>query len=213
MQLLQFPAGAGWLVLSGGHEAGSEIRAHAIERAGKEGPTAYISFADDGGDALLDDMEDLGASTGYMVDVRRESVAALRQQLQQAGVIVIQPGASAEDLYTILLDGVADILLAAYQTGTLILLEETASSIFGRWYIDDQGQIADGLNWLQNMFIVPGITSAKESESLQNMLVVQPETIAVSIGVGSALVLGATNQVETWGKQQVTISLGSGYHS
>jgi hypothetical protein len=38
-----------------------------------------------------------------------------------------------------------------------------------------------------------------------------PDAIAIGIGPGSALVLGPNGEVETWGKQQVTISLGPGY--
>jgi len=54
----------GWLILSGPPDALSELRAQALSRYDGSGAIAYISMADDLGDALMDDMAELGAATG-----------------------------------------------------------------------------------------------------------------------------------------------------
>jgi len=210
MEIFRYPDGMGWLILSGGHTTGSPIRAHTIERAGKDGDTAYISFAEDTGDTLLEDMQDLGAQAGFIIDMRDDN-ATIRKQLEEAGIVVVESGDSLDDMYSILLDGLADALLYAYQKGATVLLEGRVAALFGKWYLGDDGQVADGFGWVEDTFILPGLTSIQQAPSVQNMLVIQPEAIALTVAAGSAFVIGTMKQVETWGEQKVTISLGSGY--
>lgn len=210
MDIFRYPDGMGWLIFSGGYTSGSPIRAHAIERAGKDGDAAYISFAEDTGDSLLEDMMDLGAPAGFIVDVNDDN-ATIRKQLEEAGIVVVESGTSIDDMYSILLDGLADALLNAYQKGATVLIEGLVGALFGRWYLGDDGQVADGFAWVEDIFILPGLTSIQQSQPAQNMLIIQPEAIALTIAAGSALTMGTMKQIETWGEKKVTISLGSGY--
>jgi hypothetical protein len=64
---LRWITGKGWLILSAA-SPDSDIRSQTLARADAEGVVVYASFADDRGDALMDDMEDLGAITGYLFE-------------------------------------------------------------------------------------------------------------------------------------------------
>lgn len=71
--LFQYPEGRGWIVLSGGADAGSMIRAQVLRRARAEGGTAYLVMRDDDADATLDDMDDLGARRAIRSTFRRRT--------------------------------------------------------------------------------------------------------------------------------------------
>ena len=67
---IRWPESNGWLALSGSPGPRSDIRAQALSRANANGVIACISLADDLGDDLMDDLADLGAPTGYLVDLQ-----------------------------------------------------------------------------------------------------------------------------------------------
>ncbi|MFN8448489.1 MAG: hypothetical protein U0521_07830 [Anaerolineae bacterium] len=92
--VLQWLDGRGWLVLSGG--GSDEICAQALGRVAADG-VACVSPSGDP-DALLDDIADLGAPSGYLVDVFGEDDQTLRDKLAQAGMIVVVAGASGVDV-------------------------------------------------------------------------------------------------------------------
>jgi len=86
--------GRGWLTLATGQGAAQEIddiRARALQRTSADGGVAIVFLGDDpdAGERLLDDLEDLGAPTGYVVDVIAEDDATIRERLTDASVIVI----------------------------------------------------------------------------------------------------------------------------
>jgi hypothetical protein len=209
--LLEWISGGGWLVFAAQNSADSAIRAQALARMEADGGVAYISLADDGGDALLDDMEDLGAPTGYMIDIEIEDSTTIRQQLKDISMIVLESGTSLDALARALRGPVVDALREAYERGALILVEGLAVNLFGRWSVSDSGRIFEGLDWLKNVFIEPNVTSLEESRAVQMVLQAHPQAIALEIGAGSALALGVGGQVEVWGAGQVTVALGSHY--
>lgn len=211
MTLLSWKQGRGWLVFSGGDDVTSEIRAQVLSRAKPAGGVVYISFADDGGDSLLDDMDDLGAPPGYMVDVEYESAETIVEQLQPASVVVIEVGSNLDTLIDALTDPVQAGLIEAYNRGAIILVEGLAVNVFGRWAVSDTGHVVEGLNWVANAFIEPNASGVEGSRTVQMILQEYDEAIAVSIEAGSALALGPAGEIELWGDQQVTISLGRGY--
>jgi len=212
MDFLKWQAGLGWLIFSGGNVAGSPLRAKALMHARADGHIAYISFADDLGDALMDDMEDLGAPSGYLVDIVHEEIASVREQLEEASVVVIEIGASVDALYRALKpSGIVNALQSAYENGAVFLIEGLAGNVFGRWMISDQGMMFDGLNWVVNAFIEPESASVEDSRAVQAILEAQSEAIAINIAHGSALALGPGGAVQLWGEQKVTISLGKSY--
>ncbi len=209
---LQYLSGRGWLVLSGGNTDGSPIRAKALTRAREYGITAYISSADDGGDSLLDDMEDLGARSGYFIDPEYDDPEDIIEEMKTASVIVIEVGSSLDNLYRMLRGATIEGIRQAYERGGIVLVEGLATNLFGRWVLSDEGEIVEGLNWVQNAFIEAQSTGAEDSRAVQTVLNEIAEAVAINVASGSALALGPDGAVEVWGEEQnVTISLGRKY--
>jgi hypothetical protein len=208
--ILRWKDGRGWLVLSGGADAESEIRALALGRVAADGGVAYVSIGDQG-EQTLADMEDLGAPSGYLVDILAEDDQTVQKQLADAGMIVVEGGAHITDIRSALLGAAVEGMQAAFANGAVILVEGLSAMVFGEWVALESGKLLDGLGWLESALIVPGITSVSESEPAQVVLVAQPTGLAIGIGVGSALALGPDGEVETWGRRQVTVALGGEY--
>jgi hypothetical protein len=210
-RLLHWIEGSGWLVFSGGASEGSDVRSEALARAPSDGVAVYLSLADDRGDALMDDMEDLGAPTGYLVDLHHDDPAFVIRQLEEASIVVLEVGTSLDQLLTALRDPLVAALKAAFERGVVLLIEGLAINAFGRWMMSDSGEVLDGLNWVHDVFLEPSVVSASESRAVKDVLLAYPQAIAVEIGAGSALAVGADGRLEVWGERQVTISLGRYY--
>ena len=209
---LKYLSGRGWIVLSGGNTEGSPIRAKALTRAREYGITAYISSADDGGDSLLDDMEDLGARSGYFIDPEYDDPEDIIEEMKTASLIVVEVGSSLDSLYHMLRGATVEGIRQAYERGGVVLVEGLATNIFGRWVLSDEGEIIDGLNWVQNAFIEAQSTGAEDSRAVQTVLNEIAEAVAINVASGSAIALGPDGAVEVWGEEQnVTISLGRKY--
>ncbi len=209
--VMTWPAGLGWLVLTGGNDGGGSIRAQALERASAPGGVAYISLADDMGDALMDDMEDLGAPTGYIVDILHEDQETIFQQLHDASIIVIQAGASINTLLEHLAGATLRGIREAYIRGGIILIEGIAATAFGKALLDDDAMVVDGLGWVQQAVLLSGLTSIAEAPFARQILLDEPDSVVIIIGKGSALALGPNGRAEPWGEKQITISLGAAH--
>jgi hypothetical protein len=211
--VLRWLDGRGWLVLSGGSDSLSEVRAQALGRAAADGGVAYVRLGGQTamGEKALADMEDLGAPSGYLVDVMSEDDQTIQSRLTESGIIVVEGDASIDDLRSGLIGAAADGIQAAFQNGALVLAEGRAATVFGAWVLRELGDLTSGLEWLENGLVVSGITSVSQSAAAQSVLLLQPGAIAVGIGDGSALALGPDGEVETWGARQVTIALGKDY--
>lgn len=210
-KVLRWREGQGWLVLSGGVDHGSHIRALVLQRATAEGGVAYISLNATAESAALDDMEDLGAPTGYLVDVLAEDDQTVRTRLAEAGIIVIEDTTSLESLRSGLFGAAVEGMQAAFERGAIILAEGAGAAVMGAWVLRESGQLAVGLKWLENALIVPGMTSLAESPAARAALVSEPTALALGIGIGSALALGPDGLIETWGKRAIIITLGRSY--
>ncbi|MCU0510961.1 MAG: hypothetical protein MUE40_00145 [Anaerolineae bacterium] len=209
--LLHWQDGSGWLVFSGGESDGSPLRARALARAGVGDSVIYLSLAQDGGEALQEDLEDLGALAGYVLNLEQETPAAVEKQLAEASLIVIETDDHVNTLHHLLRGAALAGLQAAYDRGALILVEGLAINLFGTWALADSGDLLPGLDWVKSAFMEPGVTGADDSRAVQAVLQQLPEAISIEIGAGSALCLGGRGELETWGLGQVTISLGSSY--
>lgn len=203
--------GRGWLVLSGGADDSGEIRGLALARSSADGGVACVALSSDpgAGDRLLDDVEDLGAPSGYVVDIAAEDDESVRTKLSEAGVIVIISDESAETVSSALTGAAIEGIQTAYQNGAVVLAEGTCAMALGAFLADDEGSVSPGLNWLEDALVLPNVESA--AAYAKELLVAQPTAVAVGIGFGSGLALGPDGQVETWGKRQVTVALGANY--
>jgi hypothetical protein len=196
--------GRGWLVFSGG--ADDDIRAQALGRAAADGGVACLSLSGDP-DVLLDDIADLGAPSGYIVDVYGEDDESLQDKLAQAGMIIITGGDDPSDVRGALHGAALDGIQLAYQHGAILLLEGASAMAFGAWIIGEE--IENGLEWLIGGAVLTGVNNA--AQYAIPIFEAQPSAIAVAIMEGSALVLGPDGEVESWGRREVTIALGPAY--
>ncbi len=199
----------GWLVLSGSADSRSEIRAQALSRASADGAIAYVSLADDLGDALMDDLAELGAPTGYLVDLEEGDNNEIYERLRAAGMIVIEPGRNIQQLKRLMSPTVVHALKEALRRGALVLFEGLAATLAGEYVLRSNGDIAKGLGFVSHVYVAADVSSILETEAAQKVHLAQPEAVFIAIDRGAALVLGPNKHIETWGERRVTFSLGS----
>jgi hypothetical protein len=208
-EVLSWPDGQGWLVLSGGPHALGDVRALALSRVSLlDGEVVYVGLHADSGEELIDDLTDLGAPTGYLVNVLTEDDETIQTSLSGATLIVIPGETDAPTLRSALMGAALEGMRTALEHGAVILAEGPAAAIFGRLIALETGELLDGFDWLQQALVLPGVSSLADSEQALEALATQAVEVAVGIGVGSALALGPGGQVETWGERAVTVVLG-----
>lgn len=201
--------GAGWLVLAG--SANEALRAQALGKIAADGGIAYVVMSGDSlsGERALDDMVDLGAPSGYLVDVTSEDDRSIQTKLAEAGMVVIEAGTSTDAVRASLLGVAIDGIQIAYENGAVVLVEGLSAMLFGEWMTLANGELKNGFEWLSGALIAPGVTNA--AEWARELLYAQPASFAVGIGGGSALALGSMGEIEIWGERQVTVALGARY--
>lgn len=199
--------GEGWLILSGGAHPLSEIRALALSRCNPFADVACIAQTDSIGDALLDDLAELGAPSGYHIDLAEQDNNELYERITSAGMIVIA-AQCADSLRRALRQTAVHALKQALSGGVLILCEGAAAGLFGeqRWSAPDG--LTRGLNFVQGAVILPA--GAESSDQVAQVVRSErPEVAAIRLARGSALALGPGGQLETWGDHDITIRLGA----
>ncbi len=205
--ILRWHAGRGWLVLSGGNTAGSPLRAQALERAiAADAGVVYLTLNPDD-TSVLDDLDDLGAPTGYTPDLMREPDEVIERQIQEASMVMIEDADNPLALKGMLSGPVLNGVKSALENGAIVFAEGLAAHVLGAWIIAPQG-LVEGVGLVENALILPAIASLTESPTAHEALVSRPDILAISIARGSALALGPQNRLETWGQRQITITLG-----
>jgi hypothetical protein len=201
--------GRGWIVLSGGPDRAGELRGQALARAAADGAVACVTLSGDLAEAdhLLDDIEDLGAPSGYIVDLISEDDATVLSKLAEASVIVITDAPNVDTARSMLTGAALEGIRNAHANGAVILVEANAIGVFGMWLLLEDGSKALGFDWLHNALIM--LNLPETSERTRIFLEEYTAGIVVAIGSGSALALGPDGQVETWGRGEVTVALGS----
>ena len=139
----------GWIVLSGRADPLSEIRAQALSRHNAGGAIAYITLADDLGDELMDDMAELGAASGYLVDLDEQDNNEIYERLSGAAMIVVDADGQGGRLLRLLRRTAIHALKEALNRGALILFEGEAAAIAGEFALTADDRIESGLNLLQ----------------------------------------------------------------
>ena len=198
----------GWLVLSGGADPQSEIRALALSRCDAAGAVAYVSLAEDNGDALMDDFAELGAPSGYLVDLEDQDNNEIHERLSGAGMIVVEAGADIHRLKRLMTQTVTHAMKGALQDGALVLFEGLAATLAGSYYLDSSGMVASALKIVEDVYIAVEVDSFLETEAAKLIFEREPDAVGIAVDRGSALVLGPEGHIETWGDKQITISLG-----
>lgn len=208
MMPFNWQSAIGWIVLSGNVDSLSEIRARSLGRCDAGGAIAYISLADDLGDGLMDDMAELGATSGYLVDLDEQDNNEVYERLSDAAMIVVEGCGAGGRLLRLLRHTALHAMEEALNRGGLVLLEGEAAAIAGDYVLNSAGEISAGLGLVQNALVAADTISIAENATLRSARLHLPDTTFVGLAPGSALVLGPENQIETWGEGQVAINLG-----
>jgi hypothetical protein len=207
--VIRWRDGEGWIVLSGGGDFDSadsgHIEASALAKIQAGDPVAYIWAAGDieRADEHLTALYDLGAPTGYLVDILTEDDDSLRNQLKEAGLIVLGDGPNLKALRSALPGVALDTIAAAHDEGAVILGIGAGAVVLGAVAGDK-----NGIGWVENALITPAYENASVSLSMRQTLEQQPDLYGIGISTGSALMLGPNGEVEALGNKQVTIALG-----
>ncbi len=201
---LAWEEGAGWLVFSGSVDTLSDVRAQALNRMIPEGDIVYIGVDEDSAEELIEDMGELGAPTGFMVNVLVEDDQSIMDQVSAAALIVIPAEIDPRDMQAVLSGVGLEAIKIAYQLGAVVLIEGRSTTIFGKVYaVDDIGY--DGFDWVRDALILPDVVAVAESDLARDALGAEAVDVAIGIGAGSALVLGRGGVIEAWGEKQVSV--------
>lgn len=202
--------GRGWLVLASDVEANDEIHANALGIAAADGAVAVLLTQSDDtlAENLLNDLENLGAPSGYLVDVLTEDDESIRSKLAEAGMIVVSLESDVQYVRSLLLGAAIEGIQIAFEQGAVVLAEGAAAMAFGAWALMPDGQIQHGLDWLESTLVMPGTIQVSENAVARQVLSAQPAAIAVGIGAGSALALGPDGELEPWGLRDISVALG-----
>lgn len=205
----------GWLVLAGAAGGSEAIRARALSVAAADGAVAVLACAGENAAVagVLDEFEDLGAQSGYIVDAFVEDDETLRSLLAEAGIVVVGAVSDAAQLREALTGAPGAGIRMAWQRGALVLLEGLAAMHAGAWLLCDDARFERGLAWLPGALVLPGMRDAGASPAVRALLTEQPAAVALGIGPQSALALGPDGALEIWGAQQVSIVLGPAWQA
>jgi hypothetical protein len=199
------------LVLAPGAPGASDLRALAVQRIITDGPVAVASLTGDAiaADNLLDDLEEMGAPTGYIVDLLSEDDSTVEARLGDASLVVIEAGQDLRQIRSALVGAAEKGLTTAAGGGAVIVAEGQTAMMFGRWALQESGALLEGLGWLDDALILA--TPVDISLAARPVLQAHEAGYAVGIGAQTALVLGPDGQVEVWGKREIGVTLGHRY--
>ena len=203
----------GWLVLAGSVHGSEAVRARALAVAAADGGVAVLACAGENKavELLLNDFEDLGAQSGYIVDAFVEDDETLRSRLAEAGIVVVGAELDAGLVQGALTGAISEGIRMAWQQGALVLLEGSAAMSAGSWVLQEAESCDSGLGWLPGAIVLPGVTDVGSSPVASALLAEAPAAVALGIGPQSALALGPDGELEIWGEQQVSIALGTAW--
>jgi hypothetical protein len=209
--VIRWRDGTGWLVLSGGttgDDADGDIEAETLARVEVGRPVAYIWAAGDveSADKHLEALDELGAPTGYLVDVLTEDDDTLRKQLEIAGLVVLGNGPNTKELRSGLFGAAIEGIGTAFDRGAVIMGIGQGATVLGS-ILGEQ----TGLGWVEGAIIAPEYNDENEQARLRDLLQKHPDAYGLGIAAGSALALGPNGEVEALGDGKVTVTLGRNY--
>jgi hypothetical protein len=215
--VFQWRTGIGWLVVTGGGALDSEdnlsIVAAVLSRTVSQGPLAYVWAASDveSADRHMDLLRDLGARTGYLVDVLTEEDDELFRQLNEAGIIILGDGPRQEIVRDALVGAAMRGIEESFSRGATLCAVGASAGLIGA-YAAEGDTLVPGFGWLTNSIILPEYTP-DQAERLRSAVlhVADGYGYGVGLGAGAALAFGPRGEVEAWGNKAITVSLGQRY--
>lgn len=221
--------GEGWLILTGGGESGDEIESDALAKVAAGDPMAYIWAAGDveTADRHLTALDELGAPTGYLIDVMTEDDETIRAQLEQAGLIILGDGPNVGALRSGIVGAAVDSIGKAYERGAIILAIGAGAAVLGQCYLAhpqplsasrEGSQVAagstalkPGFSWLERAILLPSYEQERDAAQLRAALAQQPECFGLGLSAHSALAFSPDGNVETWGERNISVILGAAF--
>ncbi len=210
--ILNWRGGAGWLILAGSPDIQSDIRSQVLSRLKAGGGVAYLGLRVEDIESLMDDMDDLGAPTGYFVNILAEDDDSIESRLKEASCIVLPNVAPIEDFHSALIGAALRGITACYDGGGVIYAEGASAMLFGAMFLASTGKSQTGFNWVQGVFVLADVTSMSQSPMARQILASGEAHLALGIGRGSGIAFGDMGQLTPLGAQQVTLVLGSAPH-
>ncbi len=220
---LRWRTGQGWLVLIGGAserwQTTGPIDRAAIAAMSDDSPIAFLPAAGcppDYGESFLAHYTRLGAPPGYVVPIHDAASAndpVNARRLAQAGLIYIGGGDTRMLLDTIA-GAALDALAAAFASGAVIVGMSAGAIALAAWGVSaDPGVgVLRGWGWLPNAIVAPHYTPER-SPALRAALIDHPQLLGLGIPEDAALALGPRGEVQTWGRAQITVTLGSKFEA
>ncbi len=214
--IFHWRGGRGWLVLSGGgssadSDAASSIEAHMLGRTTSQGPLAYIWAASDieTADQDMDALRELGARTGYLVDILSEDDETLSTQLSEAGVIILGNGPQYDVLHDALPGVVMDAIASAFERGATVYAIGRSAMLFGAF--SPRGDaFTTGLTWLAGAIIMANY-KPENAALLRDYVHGSGAAYGLGLGHSSAIAFGPSGEVEVWGNRAITVTLSERY--
>ncbi|MCC7209743.1 MAG: hypothetical protein IT323_20715 [Anaerolineae bacterium] len=210
VNVIRWRDGEGWIILAGSSAESTEealdIAAQALGQNRLHEPVAYVWAAgdEDSADRHLDLLEDLGAPTGFLVDILTQDDETIRRQVEEAGMVILGDGPDVERLRSALQGAASEGIAAVHDRGGVILGLGAGAAVLGS-IVNGGGR---GLGWIEGAAIIPRHEDAGQSQRLRALLGEYPDAIGLGIGSDSALALGPDGQVEPWGAGRITVALG-----
>jgi hypothetical protein len=205
--------GRGWLILIGPTdphgEMQSDIRAHILSIASADGPLAALDVGGsiDAADRVLEDFEDLGAPSGFIVDPATDDDDTLRARLAEAGIIVLTGEPDGAAAFALLNGPAIEGIAAAHDSGAIVAAELGAAAAFGAFLVEWAiGRQTAAFAWLENALVTT--TSTTNGEVVRAWLMETRDLRAVGLGDDSAIAFGPDGEVELWGAKQIKVILG-----
>jgi hypothetical protein len=217
VNIFRWRTGRGLLVLAGGGSWNSHdnqrIEARMLQNTFSQGPIAYIWAASglEQADRHMDALRDLGARTGYLLDILTEPDEDLSRQLSEAGVIILGDGAGTDTLREALVGVAMNAIESAYLRGSTLYAIGQSAAILGAYAIQGD-QLVAGFSWLSHAIMLAGYTP-DDAETLRAWVHDYPDDYGLGLGEGAALALDPRGGVEVWGNTSITVSLGQNYGS
>lgn len=215
LNVFRWLPGRGWLALSGGGPPESDdvqsVEAHLLARTVSQGPLVYVWAAGDldSADRHMDSLRELGARTGYLVDILSEPDEEVYARLSEAGVIILGDGPQQDALHDALSGVVLEAIHSAFSRGATVYAVGLSAEQFGAHRIGER-DLVPGIQWLERAIIVSGYTPDM-AEGLHQVVRQTPHSFGLGIGQGAAVALGPLGEVEVWGSAAVTVALGQEY--
>jgi len=202
----------GWIVLCGGGDFTAEghmlVDGQVLSRTVSNFPLAYIWSDIDAADKHLEQFQDLGGRTGFLLDVREESPESTAQQLEEAGIIVLGDGIYFNEVSKALTGTTLEAIERAFYDGATIYALGRMAEYLATWIPDLVG-VQKGLNWVENALVKAPYDPEKHTNTFQQLLAENiPDAYGIGLGTGAAIAFSPQAQVELWGRQAVTVLLG-----